>query len=162
MENTKNGFKGGRGFLLAPGFIVVVFILSLVICRSADKPTKKISKEASALNKVEQIPDQVKQPSINYEIFRNYGPGARKVILVSEKATKEEVLTLAYYLKTLYMTERNGRVFIQIFDSKEAFLNQTNPKYPEKKLFKHMLVDAGNNPSTGASWLDWVAVGRDH
>jgi len=108
-----------------------------------------------------QLQEKVEQLLIKYEVFRDYGLGSRKVILVSEKATKEEVLTLASYLKTNYMAESNGWVFIEIFDSKEAFLNQTNLNYPEKKYFKHFLVDAGNNPHTGVSWLDWVAEDRE-
>jgi hypothetical protein len=82
------------------------------------------------------------------------------IILVSEEATKEEVLTLAYHLRSKNLSM--GWIWIDIFDSKEAYLHRDDPNYPEEKYSKHWLVNAMRNPKTDHDKINWVAEGRDH
>ena len=85
--------------------------------------------------------------------------GTTLIILVSEKETKDNVMKLAKILFEEYTSK--GSFYLQIFDSKEAYINRDNPEYPEKKYWKHFLVDGSYNKNTGYKNLDWVADGRD-
>ncbi len=105
------------------------------------------------------------QNIIQYEVLKQWTfpmsgfGGIGMDILVSEKATKDEVLNLARYLRTIH---GKGGIMINIFDSKEAYLNRENLQYPEKKYFRHFLVQITKNPVTGFDKIEWVAEGRDH
>ena len=103
------------------------------------------------------------QTLIPFEMLRQWSIPAGGVgmeILVSEKASKEEVLSLAQHLRSKYLSK--GYIFIQIFDSREAYKHRDDSRYPEKKYFKHFLVEIGRNPKTGYDKINWVAEGRGH
>jgi hypothetical protein len=110
--------------------------------------------------------EEAKQDFIAYESLRRWtipAGGVGMEILVSEEATKEEVLTLAYHLRAKYLSE--GFIVIRVFDSKEAYLRKCrddDPNYPHEKYMKHFLVDLVRNPKTGYDRINWVAEGRDH
>ncbi len=85
---------------------------------------------------------EVKQEKIiDYQLLRNWVPGKSGTgleILVSPESTKEEVLALARELVFKYKSQ--GQIIAMIFDSKEAWENRWNDKYPEEKFYKHKLV----------------------
>jgi len=110
-----------------------------------------------------QRPKEEKQHFITYETLRQWTPpagGIGMAILVAEEATKEEVLALAQHLRSNYSSR--GSLWIDIFDSKEAYLHRDDPNYPEKEYSKHWLAHVFRNPKTGEEKIDWVAEGRDH
>jgi len=96
-------------------------------------------------------------PDISYETLRQWkiGRGGTGIeVLVSESATKAEVMALARSLEERYR-KTGGLQVLFIFDSREAWANRDNDKYPQDKYFKHFLV---------AKTLDeikWVAEGRE-
>jgi hypothetical protein len=76
--------------------------------------------------------------------------------LVSDSASKEEVLKLAESLRQQY----DGKfACISIFDSREAWRRHEDLSYPEKELDRHWLVvidgDSGQK-------ISWVAEGRQN
>ena len=85
-------------------------------------------------------------------------------ILVSEKATKEQVMNLADYFREEKFALRG--CIINIYDSKEQYSKKEQPlpaNMTEEEAFKsgeefdkHWLVQVGRD---GPSWL---AIGRDH
>jgi len=112
---------------------------------------------------------EAKDTFIPYKVLRQWTPergGVGMIILVSEKATKEEVMALASHLR--YENLSKGWIWIDIFDSREAYLSREaishgkDTSYPEEKYFKHWLVNVCVNPSTGNDETHWVADGRDH
>lgn len=80
-------------------------------------------------------------------------------ILVSEKASQQEVLNLAEYLRQKYYGKYN---IINIFDSKEAWAGRMDDAYPEKKFWKHYLVQIGGKGWPDGKEIHWFADGRDH
>ena len=101
--------------------------------------------------------------TLDYEVLREWdipAGGIGMELLVSETATKEEVLALANSLRSKYLPR--GSIFITIFDSKEAYTRIDDPTYPEEEYFKHLLVSIGRNPNTGYDEILWVAEGRGH
>ena len=120
-------------------------------------------KEEKAPAPKTEAQEEAKQRFIAYETLRRWTPqggGVGMIILVSEETTKEEVLALARHLRSEYLSM--GWVWIDIFDSKEAYLHRDNPNYPEEKYSKHWLVNVVRNPKTGHDKINWVAEGRDH
>jgi hypothetical protein len=101
--------------------------------------------------------------TIDYQVIRQWAIPAGGIgmeILVSEDATKEEVLALANSLRSKYLP--GGYIYIQIFDSLSAYTHRDDPTYPEEEYFKHFLVDIARNPKTGYDEISWVAKGRGH
>jgi len=98
---------------------------------------------------------------IKYEILRKWTPGRDGTgmeILVSPTNTKEEVLTLAKYLRDQYV--KSGFVTIHIFDLKEAWENRYNDNYSQVKYFKHYLV-AIWVPKMNKEEITWMAERRE-
>jgi len=104
-----------------------------------------------------------KQPLSEFKTLRRWNIPAGGIgmeLLVSEKATKKEVIALAQYLRSKYSSK--GFINIEIFDLEEAYLHRDDPSYPEKKYFKHYLISAVRNPKTGYEKINWMARGRNH
>ncbi|MFA4907840.1 MAG: hypothetical protein WC602_06210 [archaeon] len=137
--------------------IVVVFSMALVQCEKKVEKSYSIQKENEIVNTNDMV-----NKFINYEVLKSVVStnSEMMVILVSEKSTKQEVMELLRHLKSQHSLSK--MVFIQIFDSKEAYQNQQNDSYPENKYWKHFLADYSHNPNTGHDELNWVAEGRDH
>jgi hypothetical protein len=98
--------------------------------------------------------------TISYEILKQIPRGDRKLIidvLVSERATKQEILKLAGNLRREYAGKYG---VITIYDSRVASQRHHDESYPEKELFLHWLVEL-------ADWdegkeIKWLAPERDH
>lgn len=75
-------------------------------------------------------------------------------ILVSEEMTKEGVLALVRRLRLKYLSEKNN--VINVFDSKETYLNRDSPNYSEKEYSKHWLVCVVHNSKTGYDKISWT------
>ena len=100
-----------------------------------------------------------KQYTLEHKILKQWNfedNGLGLIVLVSEKASKQEVLKLAEYLKNAH---RDKELIIDIYDSEEAYLNRDNHAFSEEEYSKHLLVQI-------AHWDDekikWSAVERDH
>jgi hypothetical protein len=107
--------------------------------------------------------DTPSQQTIDYQVLRRWDIPAGGIggeLLVSENATKEEVLALASSLRSKYLSE--GHIFISIFDSLEAYKRVDDPTYPKEEFFKHQLVVITRNPSTGFDEIQWTAEGRGY
>jgi len=108
--------------------------------------------------------------TIDYQVLRQWsiptwhtpGGGIGMELLVSEDATKEEVLALANSLRSKYLPRKDYFITIQIFDSLEAYSHREDLTYPEEEYFKHFLIDITRNPNTGYDEISWVAKGRGH
>jgi len=101
--------------------------------------------------------------TIDYQVIRQWEVPAGGIgmdILVSEDATKEEVLALANSLRSEYLP--GGYIYIQIFDSLSTYNHREDLTYPEEEYFKHFLVDIKRNPKTGYDEILWVAKERGH
>jgi hypothetical protein len=102
-------------------------------------------------------------PPIPYETLRTWtekGGQSGVDVLVSEKATKKEVLALAEYLRD---EQPKDRWFLaMIFDSKEVWEKRNDPSTSREKIRRHYLAMAIRNPKTGAEEVRWTAEGRDH
>jgi hypothetical protein len=140
--------------------IVMVAVTSVITC-GCDKNEEKV-----LLSKNEQkteTPKETKQNIITYETLRQWtipAGGVGMQILVSDEATKDEVLSLAKHLRS--NSSPKNFFILHIFDLEEAFLNRDNPDYSDEKYFKHFLVSAVRNPKTGYNKINWMAEGRDH
>ncbi len=100
---------------------------------------------------------------ISFEVLRKWTPGSKGTgmdILVSETATKEQVLKLANYLKKKHTS--SGFIWISIFDLKDAWKHRDDENYPSEKYFNHFLAQISVNPSTGHNKVSWVAEGREN
>lgn len=141
--------------------MIVVITVTLLVTLGCGKKEEKV--QELRMEQKTKAPAETKQSIIAYETLRRWtipAGGVGMEILVSVKATKEEVLALARHLRSNYLSK--GFVIIRIFDSKEAYLHRDDPNYPEDKYFKHFLVDVMRNPKTGYDKINWVAEGRDH
>lgn len=101
--------------------------------------------------------------TIDYQVLRQWSTPAGGIgmeILVSEDAAKEDVLALANSLRSKYLSR--GYIFIDIFDSLEAYTHRDDMTYPEAEYWKHYLVNIVRNPQTGYDEIYWAAEGRDH
>lgn len=141
--------------------MIVLIAVTLVITCGCDKKEEKvlISKNEQKI----ETPEETKQNIITYETLRQWtipAGGVGMQILVSDKATKGEILSLAKHLRSNYSP--TSYFVLQIYDLEEAFLNRDNPNYSDEKYFKHFLVSAVRNPKTGYNKINWVAEGRDH
>lgn len=100
---------------------------------------------------------------LTYEVLRRWTPGARGIgmeILVSEEATKEQVLALSRHLRK----EHGGQpmIWIHIFDSRIAWQRRDDESYLQGEYFKHFLATVTRNSTTGFDKVEWQAKGRDH
>jgi len=145
---------------IATTMVVVALITSLLALgcgkKERETPAPKTEQKVPA-------PKEEKQHFIAYETLRQWTPpagGVGMTILVAEKVTKEEVLALAQHLRSKHSSTK--WLWVDIFDSKEAYLHRDDPNYPEKKYSKHWLVQVFRNRKTGEDRIDWVAEGRDH
>ena len=144
--------------------VITIIVFALVILTVVLDCTKR--EENGPAIKTEQdteMIDENQQSMISYETLRQWNIPAGGVgmeILEPPEATKGEVLDLAKYLRSSYLSK--GFVIIQIFDSREAYLHRDDPNYPEDKYYKHFLVDVVRNPKTGHDKISWVAEGRQY
>lgn len=178
-----------------PTIMVALVTIELLFAFGCDKKEKKpsvqkteqkteASKEVKQPSKEENVPtaklEQKTEPSkeakdtfIPYKVLRQWTPerpdgepAIGMMLLVSEKATKDEVMVLAQHLRAENLSK--GWIWIDIFDSQEAYLSREailhskDTNYPEEKYFKHWLVNVCVNPSTGYDEIQWTAEGRDH
>lgn len=100
---------------------------------------------------------------IQYDVLRSWNIPAGGVgfdILVSEQASKDEIIKLAAELRNENLSK--GNIVINIFDSPEAWQNRDNPNYPQDKYNRHFLVQVIVNRKTGYDKITWDAKGRDH
>lgn len=104
------------------------------------------------------------EKTISYEVLKKVKRGDGKLVmelLVSEAASKQEVLKLAESLQREY----GGKyAYIDIFDSREAWQRRPDESYPEKEFRRHYLVQIAG---VDMGWKDsqeihWLAEGRDH
>lgn len=121
------------------------------------------------LNSYQQTEAQKDARLIPFEVLKKWeippgGSGIGMIILVSKKATKGEVMELAARLREQHLDKvkkgKGGILWIDIFDSKEAWLNRNNPKYPNAKFDRSWLVNICVNPNTGYDKIVWTAKGR--
>jgi len=101
---------------------------------------------------------RIEQNIITYETLRKWdilvNEGVGMELLVSPSATKQEVMTLARHLKSKYRS-RNKYVWVNIFDSKIAYLRRDDMSYPQAEYWKHFLVQVNLSNE-----VMWVAKGR--
>jgi len=100
---------------------------------------------------------------IRYEVLRQWSPGTSGIgmeILVSPENTKKEIMALAGHLKQMYLhrLKNNGMLYINIFDSRQAWTNRDNDSYPQETYFKHFLVQINTMEDQE---IRWVAKERD-
>jgi len=156
IQQKEDAMKGS----ITTTLVAVVLITSFLALRCGEKEEKA---PAPKTEEETQVAKEEKQRFITYETLRQWAPPAGGVgiaILVAEEATKEEVLTLAQYLRSKYSSTK--WLWIDIFDSKEAYLHRDDPNYPEKEYSKHWLAQVFRNPKTSEDKIAWVAEGRDH
>jgi len=99
---------------------------------------------------------------IDYEILRVHttpNGGISMDVLVSPRATKQQVLELAYYIKG--RNQDLPFLFVLIYDSKEAWANRDNENYPDEEYWKHLLVRITVNKHTGVDEVVWLARNRE-
>jgi hypothetical protein len=77
------------------------------------------------------------------------------VILVPLKSKRPDVIALAETLKAQHKM-KEGTVYLEIWDSKEAYDNRLNDGYPFCKLVAHKLVEALCNPQSGYDGIEWL------
>lgn len=139
--------KRKRYWLIGLGLGMVMFIVGIATSSPSTTPPS--------------TPTSVQ--TIDYQVLRRWDIPAGGIggeLLVSENATKEEVLALASSLRSKYLSE--GYIQIVIFDSLEAYKGIDDPTYPEEERLKHQLVDIARNPTTGYDEIRWIAEGRDY
>ena len=135
--------------------VITVAFLAVAGCGRRDKNDQELRIEQKR-----QKPAKIKQSVIAYEILRKWdiriNQGVGMDLLVSPRSTKQEVMTLARHLKNKYLS-RNKYVWINIFDSKKAYLHRDDMSYPQAEYWKHFLVqiDLSNK-------VMWVAKGRSN
>jgi len=118
------------------------------------------------LNSYQKTEAQKDARLIPFEVLKKWQippGGIGMIILVSEKTTKGEVMELAVRLREQHLDKckkGKGGIWIDIFDSKEAWLNRDNPKYPDAKFDRSWLVNICVNPNTGFDKIEWTAIGR--
>ncbi len=128
-----------------------------------DKQQPQKNTETFTLPKSEPLVPKEKPKVTTYEVLRRWSIPAGGIgmeILVSDTTTKNDVLALARKLRNDNLSK--GYIFISIFDSREACARRLDESYPEKKLFKHYLVQITVNPNTGFDKINWMAEGRPH
>jgi len=155
-KKSKNGIAKKPIGCLPSLLILVAFFIILGGLIAYLTPTPNTQQKT-------EISMEPKKPSITFKTLRRWDIPAGGIgieLLVSEKATKKEVMALAQHLRSKYLSK--GFVNIQIFDSEEAYLHRDDTSYPEKKYFKHYLISLVRNPKTGYYEINWMAKGRDH
>ena len=153
-NKSKSSFCIG---LISMLLLVVLSGVFITACEKSDKTPLPITKQKTG------VLTESKQNIIDFEILRRWTPqrgGIGMVLLVSEEATKEEILCLARHLRSNYLSK--GWVLIDIFDSKEAYQHRDDPNYPEYKYSKHWLVQVSYDKARGFDSVEWLASGRDH
>ena len=153
--------------------LISIIIFAILLSGCEKKEATNVSKPK--INKTSEITTKENTQSpklqskratefiIDYEVLKKWnrpGGGVGMEVLVSEKASKEQVLTLARKLRSKYQSQRH--INIDIFDSREAWTHRDDESYPQKKYFKHYLVQIGVNRETGYNQIYWVAEGRYH
>ncbi len=100
------------------------------------------------------------EKTMPYEVLeKKHRPDGKFImsLLVSETATKEDVMKLAESLRR----EHAGKIAsISIFDSSEAWRRHLDETYPEKELSRHWLLVIDGDRSGGEE-IRWVAEGRN-
>jgi hypothetical protein len=102
---------------------------------------------------------------IPFEVLKEWRRGDGKVflyVLVSEKASKADVMKLAEHL-----WQRDDIATLNVFDARAAFESEQwqeqnlrdNPAYPQKELSRHWLAQ-GLEKSEGGK-VEWIAQGRE-
>jgi hypothetical protein len=141
--------------------MILLVVVTLFVTFGCGKKEEK--EPALRIEQKTMAPVETKQSIIAYETLRRWtipAGGVGMEILVSENATKEEVLALARHLRS--NSPPKGLLIINIFDSKEAYLHRDDPNYPEERYSKHWLVNVLGKRETGDDKINWVAEGRDH
>jgi hypothetical protein len=76
-------------------------------------------------------------------------------LLVPSGLSKKDVIEIANSImkpgRSTYLT-----VDIEIWDSKEAYMNRDNDTYPDCAIFKHWLVRAEYISSSGFNEIEWL------
>lgn len=89
------------------------------------------------------------KPPIKYDVLKDYerGQGKTLEILIPPETETGQIISLAKYL---YKKNNNFHfLYINIFDSKGAYLRRDDLSYPEKEFGKHWLLSIGRNNTTG-------------
>ena len=76
-------------------------------------------------------------------------------VLVPPTSRKSDVIALAGTLKTKHKIGATT-VFVEIWNSKEAYLNRLNDNYPFCKMIVHKLVEATYNSQNSYDEIEWV------
>jgi hypothetical protein len=80
--------------------------------------------------------------------------GVGMYILVPERSDKSIVLRLLDCIRDQY--NKQGFLFLNIWDSKEAYLRQLDDTYPISKVWKHLLIVYYYNPANGYDEYNWM------
>ena len=137
-------------------FVLIIIGGTLLLDQESRQPSPKIKQKI-------ETSMEAKQSLITFKTLRRWNVpsgGIGMELLVSEKATKKEVMALAQHLRSKYLSK--GFINIHIFDLEEAYLHRDDSDYSEKKYFKHYLINLVRNPKTGYNKINWMAKGRDH
>ena len=154
MIKTKPSFNIGK---LCIFIIILLSVISFPSCKKSDK--SPIPKTES----IEDVPLEINSFTISVVTIREWTPqegGIGMALLVPEEVTKEQILALARHLRAEHLSK--GWIWIDIFDSIEAYQNRVDPDYPEEEYAKHWLVQITYNSQTGLDKIEWLAYGRNH
>jgi hypothetical protein len=101
---------------------------------------------------------------ISYEVLKKTEKRGDIIldVLVSEDASKEEVMKLGEKLRKKYSDKLGKLGVICIYDTREAQRRRTDDSYPETELSKHWLVVISGLESDPVKQVRWVAEGRGH
>ena len=130
------------------GALVVLMVAIVVIFDPTEPPPiKKVAVEKTT-SEEEMLPYSVLRRT-----SRSYDHLVLE-ILVESDATKSEVMELAHSLRKQH--DERSIMFIDIFDSEEAWRRKGDETYPEENYWSHYLVQVARNRSTGLDTVMWI------
>jgi hypothetical protein len=96
-------------------------------------------------------------PPVPYEVLSEWQVAGKlcQELLVAESTSRADAMALGEWLKQ----NHEGQFFlIFVYDSREAWRNRDNDRFPEKKFWRHYLVGVSADPPC----VTWMAEGRGH
>lgn len=148
----KNSFQYVHFLVLLLGILLLVAVFKTHFAQLSSLQTPARPPSQSPLQKVDSL--------IGFSILREWKPlgdGIGMELLVKNGASKQDVIALANYLRQKYST--SPRIWIDIFDDREAWSRRPDPKYPESEFVRHWLVAIRVPHKTmgGKQEIEWLA-----